>query len=178
MNNETESRTPEQRMNLFEKQNGIIKLITAAVLVIAVPLIIVGQAPSPKPAARGTDGVPHGSQSYGAGRFELVQLHPNADSLWSGVLDTQTGCVWIFASQKPPASPKTSPELYRAVVGEHLFQMVAYDATEYVSSHSSAASNAGTVGDFSEAIQELGRVTTLCNKARVQALEAAVVGTK
>ena len=27
-------------------------------------------------------------------RFQAIQLHPNAGSEWSGLVDTATGCVW------------------------------------------------------------------------------------
>lgn len=32
------------------------------------------------------------------GRYRVVELQPNAASHWSGLLDTQTGCVWAYAS--------------------------------------------------------------------------------
>ena len=32
-----------------------------------------------------------------APRFQVIQLHPNAASEWSGLLDTQTGCVWAYS---------------------------------------------------------------------------------
>lgn len=31
-------------------------------------------------------------------RFQIVQLHKTTDTIWSGLLDTQTGCAWIFAN--------------------------------------------------------------------------------
>jgi hypothetical protein len=35
---------------------------------------------------------------YAIPRFQVVQLHPTAASEWSGLLDTQTGCTWAYAT--------------------------------------------------------------------------------
>jgi len=117
--------------------------------------------------------------SLTAGRFELVQLHPNAGSQWSGILDTETGCVWAYASQTLPASPKTSLEAYKAVLGEHFFEIHPFDAMDYVSPGPAGTTpSTGPVLNFSEPLAELSRVAALCNKARVKALETAAAGSK
>jgi hypothetical protein len=30
-------------------------------------------------------------------RFQIVEIHPSAESHWSALLDTQTGCTWVYA---------------------------------------------------------------------------------
>ena len=37
---------------------------------------------------------------YIAPRFQIIPLHPSAASEWSGLLDTQTGCVWAYVTGK------------------------------------------------------------------------------
>lgn len=32
------------------------------------------------------------------GRYQVVQLHQSTDASWSGLVDTQTGCVWAYAA--------------------------------------------------------------------------------
>lgn len=113
-----------------------------------------------------------------AGRFELIQLHPNAASEWSGILDTETGCVWVYATATLPDSPKTSFEVYQALRGSHFFELVNFDASDYaypepVSQGGTTAHLPSTVIDFSKPYSELQRVSVLCNQARVGAMEAA-----
>ncbi|MGB7282681.1 MAG: hypothetical protein WBE13_10500 [Candidatus Acidiferrum sp.] len=70
------------------------------------------------------------------GRFELVQLHPSSGTEWSGVMDTETGCVWVYSSQTPPTDAEVSaaPEgeqraqkIYRQTLGSNFFAIVGYD---------------------------------------------------
>lgn len=112
------------------------------------------------------------------GRFEPIQLHPNSASEWSGILDTETGCVWAYASQTPPSSPKTSYEFYQSALGQHAFAIVNFDASEYVSPEitstgGSSSTMPRSTTNYSKTIGELARVTGLCDRVRIQALEAA-----
>jgi len=105
-----------------------------------------------------------------AGRFELVQLHDSAASGWSGILDTETGCVWAY-SYMEPSSPSSNEsqayKWYKQFLGSHTFSTVSYDASAYVKPA------VGETDYLSPAASELGRIATLCNKVRVHALEVA-----
>jgi hypothetical protein len=107
-----------------------------------------------------------------AGRFELVQLHSSAASEWSGVLDTETGCVWVYAGQGEPASDATaSYKAYEQILGSHFLATINYDASDYVNP---AIENGKVSEDYmSPAAMELGKVARLCNESRVRALEGA-----
>lgn len=105
-----------------------------------------------------------------AGRFELVNLHPNANSEWSGVLDTETGCVWVFGKNDPndPAITSQPYKSYLQILGNQSFDVVNFDAMDYVTPQT------GTGGQtYAPDIREINRVQTLCSNARVQAIEAA-----
>jgi hypothetical protein len=52
---------------------------------------------------------------YAAPRFQIVELHPSAASEWSGLLDTQTGCTWVYADT--PGTEK-----------EYVWDFIAVDA--------------------------------------------------
>lgn len=160
-----------------ERQNRRLRLAAAVGFVVAVPFVLMGQgqAPSKQPSTRTVD-APALSRPQTAARFELVQLHPNATSYWSGILDTQTGCMWVYASQTPPASPKTSSEGYRAVLGEHFLELVPFDATDYIAPGAPQSTDSGL--DFSKPMEEVSRIAALCNKARIRALEAATGSSK
>ena len=70
------------------------------------------------------------------GRFQLVQLHATSESEWSGILDTETGCVWVYTSQTPPTDAEVSAapageqrtyKSYQQVLGPNFFSIVGYD---------------------------------------------------
>ena len=106
------------------------------------------------------------------GRFDHVLLHPNAGSEWSGILDTETGCVWVYAHGKVPESPTSSFEEYQGVLGEHFFDTVPFATMDYVSP--SPGTKKSPQIDYSKPSDELSRIARLCNAARVKALESAV----
>lgn len=71
-----------------------------------------------------------------AGRFQLVQLHPNSETEWSGILDTETGCTWVYTSQTPPTDDEVSAapageqrayKVYQQALGGNFLSVVAYD---------------------------------------------------
>jgi len=106
------------------------------------------------------------------GRFELVQLHPSQGNTWSGVLDTETGCVWGYTSQIVP-SPKTANQSlddYLIEQGSNFFEPVPFDTSSYIQIVQTAK---GKPPDFTPRTWELDRVESLCDRSRVEALEAA-----
>jgi hypothetical protein len=109
------------------------------------------------------------------GRFELVQLHPNAGSEWSGILDTETGCTWVYSSQTQEDIDQTkisnpSWSTYRSTLGTHFFSSVAFDPDDYMTP--TLLPNNNKVNGVPYAT-ELARVAELCSKSRLQALQAA-----
>ncbi|MHB8487053.1 MAG: hypothetical protein ACYDCM_15185 [Candidatus Acidiferrales bacterium] len=119
------------------------------------------------------------------GRFEAVQLHAGAEVGWSGILDTETGCTWIY--RIPPQLTHSNPpkSLWAASVlveGPAVFQTIPFDA-DYLSPTipdlenptppSAAEINRILLADDAKRVQEMEKATTLCGKIRVQALEAA-----
>lgn len=101
------------------------------------------------------------------GRFEVIQLHPSHDEQWSGILDTETGCVWVYASQTPPSSPQTAEDHYVAAEGPNVFESVDYGTLPYTPLTKDGSA------DYLAATMEIIRVESLCDRTRVQALEAA-----
>lgn len=104
------------------------------------------------------------------GRFEMVQLHPSAGIEWSGILDTETGCTWVYETSNPQDTQITQQyEFYLQVLGDHSFGLVNFDPTEYgfltLNSHAQA--------DYSGALKEISRVQTACSEARLAALKKA-----
>lgn len=112
-----------------------------------------------------------------ARRFELVQLHPSAAIEWSGVLDSQTGCVWLLKSDDANrAAPLSRSSFYTQtdyahVVGPQFFSLVNYDAGDYV-----APMNSKGVLNFSAAADEVVRIANLCSESRIQALQSSAAG--
>ncbi len=112
------------------------------------------------------------------GRFELVQLHASHEEAWSGILDTETGCVWAYFSQTPPASPETTSQFYFSELGPHYLGTANFDVLDYISpdienTGGSSGHLPGRTANFSKPLAELSRVSGLCDRARVEALEAA-----
>ena len=113
------------------------------------------------------------------GRFEIVQLRPNGATEWSGILDTETGCVWTYFSQTPPtdAEANAAPEgeqramkSYRQVLGSNYFGIVGYDdngPSMALPGFQKPSTIAGA--QFST----LGTEEFYCNEARQNALRAA-----
>jgi len=104
------------------------------------------------------------------GRFQLVQLHPSSRTEWSGILDTETGCTWLLTSNPSvSASAKTNDELFLHLEGPQFFQIVNFDAVEY----GFYPVRKGNVTDFTSPEKEMSRVAGLCDKGRLQALQAS-----
>ncbi len=105
------------------------------------------------------------------GRFQLVQLHPSAESEWSGILDTETGCTWIFVTNNPDDPKITNPsyKMYLQVLGTNGFSLVNFDTTEYTY----PALNSDKQIDYSKPLKEITRVQDACSQARLLALKEA-----
>ncbi len=113
------------------------------------------------------------------GRFELVQLHPSSGTEWSGILDTETGCTWVYTSQTPPtdaevnAAPEGQQRAYKSylqVLGSNYFSIVGYD------DNGPPMSLPGEQKPSTIAGQEFVTFATegyYCNQARQNALRAA-----
>ena len=86
----------------------------------------------------------------------MVELHPNAASEWSAVLDTQTGCVWAYASTPTitASDAGTSKETYLRSLGPRQFMLEQYGPSEYISIPFDKEGRT----DFSPALRELVRV--------------------
>lgn len=106
-----------------------------------------------------------------AGRFQLVQLHPNADTEWSGILDTETGCTWLFTTNDAdnPQIKSKAWKIWLQLLGQHSFDVVNYDPGDYAT----PGTNPDNTVDPSPYIKELSRVSSACSKARLQALSSA-----
>jgi hypothetical protein len=113
------------------------------------------------------------------GRFELVQLHESSASEWSGILDTETGCAWVYASQTTPTDMEvnSAPEgeqrdykLYRQVLGNNYFENVGYDDNGPDMSLSGGEKPATIAG---RQFATLAAEEYYCNQARQSALRAA-----
>lgn len=112
-----------------------------------------------------------------AGRFQIVQLHPNTNTEWSGILDTQTGCTWVLTKNdaEDPTIKLAAYKEYLQVLGDHSFDLVNFDATDYVSADlkqqgGSATQVPGTTVDYTKPIRELSRIQQMCSQSRVEAL--------
>ena len=106
-----------------------------------------------------------------AGRFQLVQLHPAAGIEWSGILDTETGCTWVFSTNSPN-DPKITNEAYKSylqVLGEHDFELVNYNPMEYTI----GKTNPDNTMNYTPYVSEITRVQFACSHARLHALDAA-----
>jgi hypothetical protein len=105
------------------------------------------------------------------GRFQLVQLHPNTDTEWSGILDTETGCTWLFESSNPD-DPKITNQAYKyylQALGAHSFGLLNFDPGEYMV----PKMNEDKTVDYTPQLAEIIRVQKACSQARLQALAAA-----
>lgn len=105
-----------------------------------------------------------------AGRFQLVQLHPNADSEWSAILDTETGCTWVY-EQNNADDPKVVPayKTYLEVLGTHSLGLVNFDAIDYTA----PTFDKDNQPDYAPLTNEISRVAGACSQARLRALRAA-----
>jgi hypothetical protein len=113
------------------------------------------------------------------GRFELVQLHPNQGNTWSGILDTETGCTWVYTSQTPPTDAEVSaaPEgeqrtdkIYRQALGSNYFESVGYG----YNGATMTVPGAQKPSAFAEAkFSTLATEVLYCDEARLNALRAA-----
>lgn len=115
-----------------------------------------------------------------AGRFDIVQLHPNTDTEWSGILDTETGCTWVFSTNNPddPQIKSEQYKFYLQVLGTHSLNLVNFDPSDYISAELTSQGGSttqvpGTAVSYQKPLAELSRVQSLCSRARVQALEVA-----
>ncbi len=115
----------------------------------------------------GATGATAGSAAPNAqGRFQSILLHPSAGSEWSGILDTQTGCVWVYASEQVPAKPSTPGELLTAERGANYFGIVAFDPMDYVQ----LTIGADKEPDFSPALAGINQETRACSAIRRSAM--------
>lgn len=104
-----------------------------------------------------------------AGRFEIIELHQSASRAWSGVLDTETGCVWAYShNDGPDASVTGTEKTYIQVLGEDSFELVNFDPLNYIAPQIGPGAQA-----YGPEIREINRVQALCSNARVQAIEGA-----
>lgn len=106
-----------------------------------------------------------------AGRFQLVQLHPSSNTEWSGILDTETGCTWVFQSNDPD-NPKITEQhikFYFQILGRNSFGFVNFDPTDYTD----VTFSPDNTPNYQDALSELSRVQKACSQARLQALTAA-----
>jgi hypothetical protein len=113
------------------------------------------------------------------GRFELVQLHPSTGTEWSGILDTETGCTWVYATQTPPTDAEVSaaPEgeqrgykSYQQMRGRYFFASAPYDTVQ------SSMLLPGREKPSTIAGQQIATLIaegTYCDEARQAALRAA-----
>jgi len=101
-----------------------------------------------------------------ARRFQPFTLQPNAGSGWSGILDTQTGCVWAYASLEIPAEPKTPQDKLIAAIGAHDLSVVPYDPTDFAP----LVSENGISGDQAR-LAALTAEEKACSEARIAALK-------
>ncbi|MGH9353817.1 MAG: hypothetical protein ACRD2G_16920 [Terriglobia bacterium] len=106
-----------------------------------------------------------------AGRFQLVQLHPSQGSTWSAILDTETGCTWVYTTNNvdDPKITFKPYKFYLQVLGQNFWGAVNYDPTEYMFLKTNSD---GTV-DYTPQFREITRVQAACSRARLQALSAA-----
>jgi hypothetical protein len=106
-----------------------------------------------------------------AGRFQVVELHPNGASERSGLLDTETGCTWT--------SDQTTPEERQQATGHvamlvTYFSSVAFESTSFPLLSDAELKGAKTDGGLEKAtITELQKEASLCDEVRVRALQAA-----
>jgi hypothetical protein len=112
-----------------------------------------------------------------AGRFQLVELHPNAVNTWSAILDTETGCAWSFGTQNAADAGKLTgtAKRYNDMLGEYHFFPDSFDAGSWpLLSTGEQESLRKKDGGFDEAsMLELAREKGLCDDVRVRALQAA-----
>lgn len=103
------------------------------------------------------------------GRFQLVQLHQNASSEWSAVLDTETGCTWVY--QTSPDDPDMAPayKSYIQILGDHSFGLINFDTTDYAG----ITFDSDNKANYASPLNEISRVQRECSQARLQALKAA-----
>jgi hypothetical protein len=109
------------------------------------------------------------------GRFELVQLHPSSGVEWSGMLDTETGCTWVYTTNNPDDPKITNQSLkpYLEALGQNSWDAINYDATEYTNTLKLKPDKSGVESDYTAALLELVRTQSACARARLQALSAA-----
>lgn len=105
------------------------------------------------------------------GRFELVQLHPSSGVEWSAILDTETGCTWVYESADPddPKITNQNYKFYLQILGRNSFGLVNFDPLEYTE----LKINEDKPADYAPAMSEIARVQRACSEARLQALAAA-----
>jgi hypothetical protein len=105
------------------------------------------------------------------GRFQLVQLHPSAGTEWSGILDTETGCTWVFTTNNPddPKITDQSYKLYLDVLGGNSFDLVNFNPNDYTA----PTLKSDNTLDRGPYMREIGRVQAECSQARLTALRAA-----
>lgn len=104
-----------------------------------------------------------------AGRFQIVQLHPSSGNEWSGILDTETGCTWVYYSQTVPASAKTPSDLFYAARGSNFFGLEHFDPMDYAP----PKKNGGDAGLYNEMTGLIVKEGDLCSRSRINALRAA-----
>lgn len=113
------------------------------------------------------------------GRFQLVQLHPNANTEWSAVLDTETGCSWVYESQTPPtdaevdAAAAGEPRAYKSYeqsLGNNFFSIVGYDDNGPTMTLAGQARPSTVAGGL---FSTLATEEYYCNEARQSAIRAA-----
>ena len=141
-------------------------LVVSAILFWAAPKKVVNAAVLPSPAE---------------GRFQLVQFHPNSGSEWSGILDTETGCLWEYTSQTPPtdaeaaaapAGEQRSYKSYQQALGYNYLFIIGYDDNGPAMTLPGQEKPSTLAGaQFSTLAAE----EFYCNQARQNAIRAVIV---
>ena len=96
---------------------------------------------------------------------------PTASTEWSAILDTETGCTWVYTTNNAddPKISDQSYKLYLQILGGNSFDLVNFDPSDYAH----ATLNSDQTLDRSPYIKEIGRVAAACSQARLGALTAA-----
>lgn len=106
----------------------------------------------------------------GAGRFQAILLHPSTGTEWSGILDTQTGCLWVYASDSAPSgAPATAYDVFRSVRGANFMASVNYDPLDYTSGFTTS-SDGKLAPDYRRAEIAAGNEAKACATDRRHAI--------
>jgi len=100
------------------------------------------------------------------GRFQAILLHPSAATSWTGILDTQTGCVWAYATASVSANDATPEGLFKAERGANFLTTVAYDPGDFLSLQLGTDHKI----DYTPEFMAIGEEAKACSNIRRRAL--------